>query len=165
MALHSRARPSVNSDPRHPAEAGKEEAPSEIAGISARWDGGGARVEASKMRARVHPQVRGRGSSNLDRSDEAKGHQSWGRREGGVTEYRHVRRPLALAAAREPRQRHLQLLTTTAAPPGPSARHAAFSVGGQTAARPAPLSRAPRKWSRDGAGAGSERGRRRRAAG
>lgn len=33
MALHSRARSDVKTDPRHPAEAAKEEAPSEIKGI------------------------------------------------------------------------------------------------------------------------------------
>lgn len=51
-------------------------------GNSARWDGGGARVEASRMRVREHPRVRGRGSSRLDRSEELGQVRRWGHGHG-----------------------------------------------------------------------------------
>lgn len=132
------------------------------------------------MRVRKHLQVRGQGSSSLGRYDETKGQRAWGGEKPRVRERRHVRHPLSPAAPRllESRGRRSVSCSTPelqrpplakpAARRWPSATlcpHRAFSVEEQAATRPAPLSRAPRKWSRGGAGAGSGRGRRRRAAG
>lgn len=125
------------------------------------------------MRVRKHPQVPGGGPPSLGRYDEVKGPR--------VTQLGQVRSASHRAQAGappavppqpsglpEPRGRGVSRPATARAASPRSARrpppawHAAFPVGGQAAAGPAPLSRAPRKWSRGGAGAGSGRGRRRR---